>query len=122
MMGKFYRKTLYFDGKNHGFPVDFPLNQSIVFFKWYISNKQGIHVTFPWPQVDGFTLNALLGALARGSQWRWALWILQGQLRWANIISGLERGYGGGMMVIHPKFTMQPSKNRDIQWRIRFQA
>jgi hypothetical protein len=75
--------------------------------------------------VDGFTLNALLGALARGSQWRWALWILQGQLRWANIISGLERGYGGGMMVkwdIHPKFRMQPPKNRDIQGKIRFQV
>ena len=27
--GKIYRKALYFDGKTHGFPVDFPLNQSI---------------------------------------------------------------------------------------------
>ncbi|CAL1134379.1 unnamed protein product [Cladocopium goreaui] len=44
------------------------------------------HINRPL-KVDGFTLNALLGALARGSQWRWALWILQGQLRWANIIS-----------------------------------
>eukprot|EP00435_Cladocopium_sp_Y103_P025163 s1174_g6.t1 len=40
-------------------------------------------------KVDGFTLNALLGALARGSQWRWALQLLQqGQrLRWSNLIS-----------------------------------
>ena len=45
-------------------------------------------------QVDGFTLNALLGALARGSQWRWALRILQGQRCWADLISGLERGDG----------------------------
>ena len=55
--GKIYRKALYLIVKNHGFPVDFPLNQSIDPDIWSISSLFWIHLCI-FPGVPWLVLRA----------------------------------------------------------------
>ena len=47
-------KPIKFDGKNHGFPVDFPLNQSSEFGHLWLTSFQVVSAVAKWARFESF--------------------------------------------------------------------